>query len=55
VDKEKLSGVFAPVVTLFDNDDIRYDWFQENLEKLGKSKLEGYLFLLVILGFLYCH
>lgn len=43
--KEKLSGVFAPVVTPFDNDDVRYDWLEENLEKLGKTKLKGYLAL----------
>ena len=43
--KEKLSGVFAPVVTPFDNDNVRYDWLQENLEKLGKTELKGYLAL----------
>ncbi len=43
--KEKLSGIFAPVVTPFDNDKVRYDWLEENLEKLGKTKLKGYLAL----------
>ena len=43
--KEELSGVFAPVVTPFDNDDIRYDWLEENLEKLGETRLKGYLAL----------
>ncbi len=43
--KEKLSGVFAPVVTPFDNDEVRYEWLSENLEKLGKTKLKGYLAL----------
>ena len=43
--KEKLSGVFAPVVTPFDNDEVRYDWLRENLEKLGETELKGYLAL----------
>ncbi len=43
--KEKLRGVFAPVVTPFDKDKIRADWLEYNLEKLGNTKLTGYLAL----------
>lgn len=43
--EEKLSGVFAPVTTPFEADDVRYDWLAENLETLGRSGLKGYLAL----------
>ncbi|MDY6914087.1 MAG: dihydrodipicolinate synthase family protein [Planctomycetota bacterium] len=43
--KEKLSGVFAPVVTPFLDDEIVYDKLAENIEKLNQSSLKGYLAL----------
>ncbi len=43
--EEKLRGVFAPVVTPFDGDDVRYDWLGENLVKLAETELKGYLAL----------
>lgn len=44
-DKNRLKGVFAPVVTPFEDDKIRFDWLEENLGKLGKTALSGYLAL----------
>lgn len=43
--KEKLSGVFAPVVTPFRNDDLCLDALRDNLRKLRRTKLAGYLAL----------
>ena len=43
--KDKLSGVFAPVVTIFRNDDVCLDSLRENLQKLRQTKLAGYLAL----------
>ncbi len=43
--KEKLSGVFAPVVTPFKNDKVELNYLRENLQKLGKTDLTGYLAL----------
>lgn len=43
--KEKLSGVFAPVVTPFKNDDLLLESLRENLRKLNKTGLSGYLAL----------
>ena len=44
-DRKKLSGVFAPVVTPFRNDDLRLDDLRFNLNKLKETKLTGYLAL----------
>jgi len=44
-DKDKLSGVFAPVVTPFHNDEILYDDLRFNIRKLNESNLTGYLAL----------
>ena len=44
-DKDKLSGVFAPVVTPFRNDEILYDDLRFNIRKLDESNLTGYLAL----------
>jgi 4-hydroxy-2-oxoglutarate aldolase len=44
-DRNRLKGVFAPVVTPFEDDKIRFDWLEENLGKLGKTALSGYLAL----------
>ncbi len=41
----RLQGVFAPVVTPFDNDEIRHDWLEENLSGLAETPLVGYLAL----------
>jgi len=43
--KEKLSGVFIPVVTPFVNEDVGYNKLEENLKKLNKSKVRGYFVL----------
>ena len=43
--KEKLSGVFAPVVTPFVNDQVELNFLRENLQKLNESDLAGYLAL----------
>ena len=42
---EQLSGVFAPVVTPFQNDELRLEWLRENLQNLAKTGLKGYLAL----------
>lgn len=43
--KEKLSGVFAPVATPFDSDEILLDDLRFNLRKLAETDLVGYLAL----------
>jgi 4-hydroxy-2-oxoglutarate aldolase len=43
--KEKLSGVFVPVITPFINDEIQYDKLEENIIKLNKTSISGYLVL----------
>ncbi|NNG67849.1 dihydrodipicolinate synthase family protein [Caldanaerobacter subterraneus] len=43
--REKLTGVFAPLVTPFVNQEIDYGKLKENVQKLNSSKLKGYLCL----------
>ena len=44
--REKLSGVFAPVTTPFDeNGEVSYQALEENIKKLNSSRLRGYLVL----------
>ncbi len=43
--KEKLSGIFAPVVTPFRGDDLLLDSLRDNLQKLNETALAGYLAL----------
>lgn len=43
--KEKLSGVFAPVVTPFRNDDVMYHALISNIKSLNNTGLKGYLVL----------
>jgi 4-hydroxy-2-oxoglutarate aldolase len=44
--REKLSGVFAPVTTPFDEkDEVSYQALEENIKKLNASRLRGYLIL----------
>lgn len=43
--KKKLSGVFAPVVTPFNSDELALDDLRFNLRKLNESDLTGYLAL----------
>lgn len=43
--RTRLSGVFAPVVTPFINDELRLDDLRFNLKKLRDSSLTGYLAL----------
>lgn len=43
--REKLSGVFAPVVTPFRNDELLLDDLRFNLKILGESEIAGYLAL----------
>jgi 4-hydroxy-2-oxoglutarate aldolase len=40
--KEKLSGIYPPVVTPFENDEILYDGLRENIEKLNSTGIRGY-------------
>ncbi|MFC1490713.1 dihydrodipicolinate synthase family protein, partial [Candidatus Latescibacterota bacterium] len=41
--KEKLSGVFAPVVMPFKDDKLLLDDLRDNIRKLNETKLTGYL------------
>ena len=43
--ERKLSGVFAPVVTLFHSDELALDDLRSNLRKLNETNLAGYLAL----------
>ena len=43
--KQKLSGVFAPVVTPFERDELLLDCLRDNLKKLSKTDLTGYFAL----------
>ncbi|WP_434640473.1 dihydrodipicolinate synthase family protein [Thermoanaerobacterium thermosaccharolyticum] len=43
--KEKLYGVFAPLVTPFINQEIDYDGLVSNIKKLNGSRLKGYMAL----------
>ena len=43
--RKRLQGVFAPVVTPFENDEIRFDWLELNLSRLAQTPLAGYLVL----------
>ena len=43
--KNKLSGVFAPVVTPFSSDELALDDLRFNLRKLSQTELTGYLAL----------
>jgi 4-hydroxy-2-oxoglutarate aldolase len=44
--RERLSGVFAPVTTPFDeNGEISYQALEENIKELNSSRLRGYLVL----------
>jgi 4-hydroxy-2-oxoglutarate aldolase len=43
--RERLRGVFAPVVTPFRNDEILLDALRDNLRRLGETDLAGYLAL----------
>ena len=43
--KERLSGVFAPVVTPFVSDELALDALRYNLQKLSDTNLAGYLAL----------
>jgi 4-hydroxy-2-oxoglutarate aldolase len=44
--RERLSGVFAPVTTPFDeNGEISYQALEENIRELNSSRLRGYLVL----------
>jgi 4-hydroxy-2-oxoglutarate aldolase len=43
--RKNLSGVFAPVVTPFKDDKVELNYLRENLQKLAKTNLTGYLAL----------
>jgi 4-hydroxy-2-oxoglutarate aldolase len=43
--KEMLSGVFAPVATPFQDDEVFYKGLSENIEKMNESGLKGYFVL----------
>ncbi len=40
--KEMLSGVYPPIVTPFENDEILFDSIVENIKKMNKTGLRGY-------------
>jgi 4-hydroxy-2-oxoglutarate aldolase len=42
--KEKLSGIFPPCMTIFDEkEDVAYDKIAANIERYNKTKLKGYM------------
>lgn len=43
--REKLAGVFTPMVTPFRNDEILYDGIIANVEKMNRTGLRGYFVL----------
>ena len=43
--RERLSGVFPPMVTPFKNDEIMYDGIVTNVQKMNKTGLRGYFVL----------
>jgi 4-hydroxy-2-oxoglutarate aldolase len=43
--QKNLTGIFAPVVTPFQSDELRLDYLKFNLKKLEQTKLKGYLAL----------
>jgi len=40
--KDKVSGIYPPVVTPFEGDEIDFDGLAYNIQKLNKTKLRGY-------------
>ena len=42
---DMLSGVFAPLTTPFDGDEVDYDGLERNLERLNATGLKGYFAL----------
>lgn len=44
-DGNRLSGVFAPIPTPFEDERLRLDWLQENLQRWSRTDLAGYLAL----------
>ena len=43
--KKKLSGIFVPVITPFKKEEIIYDELSQNIQKLNKRNVRGYLAL----------
>ena len=43
--REKLAGVFAPMVTPFEKDAVRLDWLKGNIQKMNETGIGGYLAL----------
>jgi 4-hydroxy-2-oxoglutarate aldolase len=43
--RDRLKGLFAPVVTPFQDDHLRLDWLEEDLARLAQTPLAGYLAL----------
>ena len=43
--KEKLSGVFVPAITPFVNEEVQFDKLENNIQKLNKTSIRGYLAL----------
>ena len=41
----KISGIFAPINTPFQNEEVAFDHFRENIRKYGKTSLSGFLVL----------
>jgi len=43
--KEKLSGVFVPTITPFEDDQVQYGQLEENLKKINSTPITGHLAL----------
>ncbi|WHH59916.1 dihydrodipicolinate synthase family protein [Petroclostridium sp. X23] len=41
--KEKLSGVFPPIMTPFENEKVSYDKLADNIKKYNETNLRGYM------------
>ena len=41
--KKRVEGIFAPLNTCFENEEVAYEHFRQNMRKYSKTKLAGYL------------
>jgi dihydrodipicolinate synthase/N-acetylneuraminate lyase len=42
---KKISGIFAPITTCFQNEKVSLDHLKENIKKYGETPLSGFLVL----------
>jgi len=45
MNKIKLDGIFPPLITSFENDEVALDKFADNIQKLNSANLSGYVVL----------